>query len=363
MKQDKLHTATVTWIYYENYGTFLQAYALQQVLYDLGVDNRIIDDKKILFPHAVRNFFSAFKRFFFGKVNPNSTYFKEFKKEYLIIDRNYTKPEDLNKRYDAFICGSDQIWSPYINPEFRPYYYLSFTDKKKIAYAPSTGTGTSNPIYRQTVKPWLERFHSLSVREESGAKMLSSFVEKDIQTVLDPTLLLTGTSWRKLILPHKHLDSYVLCYFLTPNSWYMEYVKAYARKQGKKIKVFFTHEQFRTYGDTCIYGGPQEFLTFIDQADKVFTDSFHASIFSILFQKDFITFKRFEDGKGNDQNARIADLFQKLGLFSRFIGCNDLTQIETLPQINHTDVQKRLDVLRSKSLLFLKKALYDGKDL
>lgn len=358
MKPNKLRTATVTWIQHENYGTYLQAYALQQVLLEFGIENHIIDDKRIRCPNPLRrNILAPIKRFILRKKRLSSPYFLQFKTQYLKIDRNYSRLKELNERYDVFLCGSDQIWSA--NLKIEPYYYLSFTDKKKIAYAPSTGTGASTQIYRQSVKPLLERFDALSVREESGAKMLSGFIDKKITTVLDPTLLLTKATWKKLLLPITDPGNYLLCYFLTPNQWYLDYAKEYARKHQMRIRIFATHKAYHEYGGDCIYGGPQEFLSYINQAGHIFTDSYHASIFSILFEKRFVTFKRFEDGKSGDQNARIADLFRKIGLTSYFVGRNDLGTVETLPYIDYPNLQRRLSALRNESISFLKTALYN----
>lgn len=351
----RARTATVTWITYENYGTYLQAYALQQTLLKLGVDNHIIDDKRIIDTCMWKSKMIKAVNIFLGRHN-SSSYYKAFKRKYLRVDNNFSTLDDLNERYDAFICGSDQIWSPYL--PFQPYYYLDFVKCRKIAYAPSTGTGYMTTEYKQAIKPLIERFSAVGVREESGKQMLSTFINKEISTVLDPTLLLTGSEWNRSIEGQSEKnEDYILCYFLTPNIWYMNYVKMYAQKHQLPIKIFATSKQYASYADECIYAGPKEFLSYIKGARKVFTDSFHASIFSIQFHKDFITFKRFEDGKGKDQNARIADLFHKIGLSSYFIGRESLKDVTRLLPPEYDKVDTCLNALREKSLEFLQNAL------
>lgn len=350
-----MKTATATWIFYENYGTFLQAYALQQAIIQLGHSNHILDDsffyKKSPFTIIKNRIIDIIK----CRRNRNHTLYKKFKKEHLIIDDKFTSVDEIESRYDAYICGSDQIWSPYL--KFNPYYYLGFTDKKKIAYAPSTGTGTCDDEYKKNVKPVLEKFAHIAVREEAGAQMLSSFISKDIKTVLDPTLLLTQKEWKKVETTIDTDTPYILCYFLTPNKWYLNYVKEYARRHNKTVKIFNTNPLYKELEFDIVDAGPSEFITYIKNAEKVFTDSFHSSIFSILYHKDFITFKRFKDGGKKDQNARIANLFKKLEISSHFIGEEDLAGIETLEKPHYNNVETILEKHRNDSKEYLRNAI------
>ena len=362
----RCRTATITWITYPNYGTFLQAYALQQTLLSLGCTNAIIDDKRIIDSAkritlrmkigAIKNKILEFLHLK-PKTNPNLhiSFYNSFRDKYLNIDSEWTDLKSLSDSYDTFICGSDQIWSPYL--KFEPYYYLAFTDKKKIAYAPSTGTGSCNQEYVKNIRPLLESFSHIAVREADGAEMLSAFIEKDIKVVLDPTLLLSSEDWDRVAHPIENDAPYIMCYFLTPNTWYLDYAREYSKKHNVKIKIFNTNPVYQNYGFDCIWAGPSEFLSYIKGADKVFTDSFHASIFSIIYQKDFVTFKRFEDGGTNDQNARIANLFRKLGIESRFIGKERLHDIEHLDELCYTNMNGYIGTLRDESISYLRNAL------
>lgn len=353
---NKPHTATVTWITYCNFGTFLQAYALQQTVLKLGYKNRILCDKHIVEPKkpmSLRKYLGQLKKRLFIRSKTARLY-SRFKKKYLLIERE-TSSLRLNKKYQIMLCGSDQIWSPYL--KFEPYYYLNFFRGKKIAYAPSVGTTNWTDTYIKNIKNLLQDFASLSVREADSAVALSQELGCKIQTVLDPTLLFDGEEWKRRILPRdKRQGGYILCYFLTPNSWYIDYVHQYAQKQNKRIKIFDTHPSYSSIGE-CVFAGPREFLSLINAADEVFTDSFHASIFSILFHKRFTTFKRFADGGERDQNLRLYNLLSQLGLLEHFIGKDELAQVHTLSTPDYHKVDAKLAALRADSLAYLKQSL------
>ena len=358
MENKPLRTATVTWITYRNFGTYLQAYALQQAMKSLGYENRILDDRRFVLSNPLRAFLGRWKRRLLGQPTApvNIAAYRDFRERYLQVDERWTDYADLNLRYDLFLCGSDQIWSPYF--KVNPYYYLGFTDKPKVAYAPSTGTGRLPDSYRRETKPLLDRFSAIAVREASAARAMSDYVDKEVRTVADPTLLLTAAEWEQVAAPVENAETpYLLCYFLSPNAWYMDYARTEARRLGMPLKVFYNRSEYRGYGDERLSVGPGEFLTYIRQATKVFTDSFHASIFSLLFHKDFVTFKRFEDGGERDQNARIADLFSRLGLSARFIGRDRLAEASGLPMPDYAVVDERLSSLREESKGYLSEAL------
>lgn len=350
-----MKTATVTWIYYENFGTFLQAYALQKSIMELGHENIIIDDSHFFKP----NILSRIKKTVMDKIKGKSKnahrYYSDFRKRFLNIGHSAGNSGNLANSYDVFLCGSDQIWSPYL--EFNPYYYLGFTEKKKVAYAPSTGTSACTELYKSNVKPLIEKFDHIAVREEDGAKMLATFIDKDVKVVLDPTLLLTQEQWNCVESKVQAKESYILCYFLTPNKWYLDYVKEYAKRHNKKVKIFNTNPLYPKLGFEVVNAGPGEFISYIKNAEKIFTDSFHSSIFSILYHKDFITFKRFKDGGEKDQNARIANLFNKLGVKEHFIGEEQLDTIETITLPNYIAVEERLGKLRAESKEYLRNAI------
>ncbi|MEG1861818.1 MAG: polysaccharide pyruvyl transferase family protein [Bacteroidaceae bacterium] len=370
----KIKTATVTWITYRNFGTFLQAFALQKVIQSLGFENVILDDasvlkdlrthqnsilritKDILRP-IVKSFMthtSSYRKLMFY----SDKLYDAFKENHLQIDHNIQYLSSVGQKYDIFLCGSDQIWHP-IEGIFHPYFYLSFTDKKKVAYAPSIGTSTYPEEFKSRTKPLLERFDSIAVREEIGANLLKSFIDKPVDVVLDPTLLLTSGKWNELISDTviKDEEPYALCYFLTENRNYLNQVKRYAKEKSLRIKIFGTNPNYMNFGDEVLFCGPKEFLLAIRDASIVFTDSFHATIFSIHFERDFYTFKRFKDGEKKNQNSRLLNLFSMIEYSERFVGEEHFDKIGKQSPINYIDVNKKIEVQRVHSMNYLTKAL------
>ena len=156
MQNNLLRTATVTWITYPNFGTYLQAYALQQTVLRLGYDNRIIDDCRFVQSAPWRARLGRLKRWLLRKppVKIQNPAFLQFRKQYIKVDEQWRNYADLNNRYDLFLCGSDQIWSPYVR-KINPYYYA-------IARIYSDGLGLSksklpplaivNPYHSERIK-------------------------------------------------------------------------------------------------------------------------------------------------------------------------------------------------------------------
>ncbi len=365
-----IESATITWIYYKNYGTYLQAYALQRVVEDMGVNNTIIYDKGFLLENSIKRsrksklildlkkliinvlqYFKGIRKDFKSK---NDFFYRCFADKYLSIDYDSDSFEKIDLKYDLFFCGSDQIWSFYAS--YNPYFYLAFTHKPKIAYAPSTGTGVCSDEYKKNVKLALEDFSFLSVREMDGKNMLSSFVNKEIEVVLDPTLLLKREKWSQILVPVSY-DNYIICYLLSYNEAYLNYARKMAKKCQSKLFIFATDNRYVRYADELIIGGPSEFLSYISKAKFVLTDSFHATIFSILFEKDFLIFKRFVDGEKGDQNARIRNLLLLLHIEGRFLGEDDLLMFDESVHIDYHCCNKYMDYYRQFSLRYLERSI------
>ena len=366
--------AIVTWIKYNNFGTFLQAYALQQMLSRMGIGSCILDDHTIIeegrsanSSNVLRSLYSSCRqmlsilyRFGIGyylKYKESGKLYSRFKREYLRVDVHIHPLSALNEKYDIFICGSDQIWSP--SPLiFSSYYYLGFAKKKKIAYAPSIGIAQYPAAFIPKVRPLLERFDRLSVREKMGADIIGSIVGRKVPAVLDPTLLLQREDWERLVLPRTLCKKdYLLCYFLTYNEIYVRYAVEYARRHSLQVVTFTIPGLKSNFADVVLAAGPQEFVTAIKQARLIFTDSFHGSIFSLQFRKVFYTFKRFADDAPNNQNSRVNNLLQLAGLDRHFIDKDNLSLIETLPAIDYEAVERNLSREREKSIQYLKDSL------
>lgn len=370
----------VTWATYHNYGTALQNFALQTTLNGCGCDVSTISDSEIIANEAStnsnRNWIRILKKLYFTfLLKPqNITRFLKYRNRHLSLEQGYNDFYSLNikldtrplsqtyKDYEVVVCGSDQIWAPYENmsKEYYAHYFLANYQSKKIAYAPSIGALAKSTAFRNLVKPWLLLFDNISCREKSGTEELNKLLEKPVSHVLDPTLLLSGTEWEQLLRLNQQNDghnSYVLCYFLSYRKDYLEVAQNYAKKHGLLLKVIITNYRFVSRNYDNLYPNPIEFLQLIHGATKIFTDSFHGSIFSILFHRNFTTFKRFNNDEYNRQNKRIESLFSLLGLDNHFVSKDNYLHDSCDYNYDYVEVERKLECLRNKSLDYLKNAL------
>lgn len=388
-----MKTATVTWITYNNYGTLLQAYALQRQIELLGHENVILSDKEILgqFREArtptktttreeVKRRKSRFSRLVDLTAHPgrlsrvllshtNSKKYKcpyedsqskceQFKEQKLKILYGQTRQmlPALNEEFDAFIAGSDQVWSVF-ESIFNPYYYLDFANKRKIAYAPSLGTDRISKEIGEEVRELISDFSALSAREEVSASQLSEISGRDIAWVADPTLLHDKEFWSKFSedVPARK-KKYLLCYFLENKNWYFEYAKKLAHELGLKMVLIPNKWDYLSSEFVTQCGvGPEEFVSLFKHADYVLTDSYHGSIFSIIFEKSFQYLLRFAKDDPGSQNIRIESLFDLLGLRDRVISEDTLSVTELSMQ--YGPIIEKLAVFREKSKVYLEDCL------
>ena len=365
-------TATVTWVKYNNFGTMLQAYALQQYVLSLGYENHILNDTYIIEPNQKKTniltirlqqlvgllLHPSFRLYYKSKIKSNKL-FSRFIKEHLQIDYN-TDWKLFDNKYDQYIIGSDQIWNP--GPAWRtelnnPFYYAGFAHKKKISYASSLGVSVYPDKHRKQFKTYLSDYKYLSAREDIACKIITDITGKEVIHVVDPTLLLSSDDWRKLIgdKPLSH-EKYVLVYFLSDNKWYLDYARQYASEHHLPLKMFYNLKEYSCYADELVAAGPLEFLQYIDSASILFTDSFHGTLFAIQLGIPFVTFKRF-NGENEGQNQRLISLLNALNISDRFIQENDCKKIEDLLPLNFESIKQKLSVHIESSRIFLQKAL------
>lgn len=343
----KIKTITCHHVY--NYGASLQAYALQHYLETLGHEVEIIDfnpwfhcDRynpfwmpknaigraaqiiKILpFMRYIWYPYKAYKGGMF-KTWGRKAAFDKFEKEYYhLTPIKYYSSEQLQKkppRADIYVAGSDQIWNTFSENGKEPGYYLDFGKEsiKRISYAASLATSTIKEEYKVFVKEKLARFNAISVRENTGAKLLADLGIDNISVVLDPVFLLDKSEWQQLSLKGNLYglshESYVLVYdFLGNDENMISFVKAYAKEKSLKI-VSINDFSERDYADININNaGPLEFLALINNAACVVASSFHATAFSVILEKEFYTFNL----KGYNNSSRMLDLLSSIGLQER----------------------------------------------
>lgn len=364
-----------------NYGTKLQAYAMQKLLEQNGDKCEIIQwhirDFKILNP--IVNYYKMIKKIYKGygwKIG----YWLKAMKRYHVLD-NFNKKYHIKKYYGSFdmmkgmvseythvFCGSDQAWLP--DNVKHHWYTLEFCGKQQVkaAYAPSFGIDRIEDKYIDKYKSFLSNIDFISVRELSGKKIICNLIGKDVPVVLDPTLLLEKKDW-DILMKEAKIDiaesPYVFCYFLGKNQKHRESVLKFSRKNGLKI-VNMQHfsgyckadEQF---GDYNVYGAsPQDFISLIANAKYVCTDSFHCTAFSIQYKKNFTVFHRFKQSDRGSTNTRLDSLLGQLGLKIRIVS-DGQEVVEDI--IDYNECDKKLIELRKISSSYLQEALSARKEI
>lgn len=265
-------------------------------------------------------------------------------------------------KYDAIVCGSDQIW----NPNWaRRRCFLEFVPDEinKVIYAASLGCESMSKEQKAQFEPRIERLQYVSVREQSGKAILDSFIkDKDIKVVLDPTLLLLPEDWNNIVVEPKE-KGYVFTYFLGKYDDKIEYIGEFAKRKGLKIiNIPFASGEKNDdvcFGDLQIKDAdPGEFIGLIKNAEYIFTDSFHACVFSVLFKKEFYAFQRDNSRK---MQGRINTLLHNFNLPNRFIEVGtDLDMISSIDYQNNDMIQESL---RGDSLAFLLDSINDKSNL
>ena len=326
---------------YTNYGNRLQLFALSRVLSRLEVEIFVYWPKSI--KRKIREFF-AYKTFL-GMNNRKEIKLLEFTKKYIPITSECMD-------CDVAVIGSDQVW----NPDFLNgcMYLLDAPVKgRKIAYAASVGTEKMSEEQKMMFRDNLDNFSNISVRERSAKVLLQPLTNREIEVVLDPTLLLDKSEYEGLEKRPENLksddDSYILCYILG-NRDYESVIESFAKSYGCKI-IYFSDKRDSEYG-------VEEFLYLIHHARLICTDSFHACVFSFLFERPFVAFRR--SGKLDYMYTRIQNLMDVLQLKDREFNGKGITEknLET-DYLNSKNILKKE---QRRSLDFLNNALGALKD-
>lgn len=310
-----------------NYGSNLQAYALQKIVTSFGVDCEIIDfrterQKDQYAPLTKRKGLKYILKNSYFLLNYKNRkrkhdIFERFIEEKLVrSDREYETLEELKKDtpvYDYYISGSDQIWNTVPN-DFDMAYYLPFVKEgSRIAYAPSFGQ-IGEISYVDEIKECLLKYDFLSVREENGVKLIEDLIGKRPPLVLDPTLLLPKQEWEKVIESPIMEGKYIFFYTLFATKEMIEICKYFSREMGIPVVISNISNQYEIFSGFVkkLQAGPLEFLNLIKYAELVITSSFHGTVFSILLEKPFFAIHGMED-------KRIASLLENLSLQSRSV--------------------------------------------
>lgn len=338
-----------------NYGAVLQAFSIYKLIESLGYESYIIN--YVPEPATIRKKIAAQIIALLGLE------FKKFRKNYIkrILPKTsrFSELKKLNELLDGFIVGSDQVWRYRKDEQSMFRYYLDFADenKTKIAFAASFGVDhwEADEKVTQKIKKLVDRFQAISVREESGVEICKNIFGVETIPVLDPTLLLNPDFFHEIAdkKPVAKTDKRKLVYMLLDDSEANEnFFQTVAKKHGLKFTRINGKKLVPKKG-FFLFKSINSWLSNIKHAEVVITDSFHCTVFAILFRKKFICLANKHRGI-----TRLENLLKLIRLENRLI-CN-LLQFDANLLVNEINYQYAEQVLakeRTKSINFLKSSL------
>lgn len=352
-----------------NYGAQLQAYASRTALEKMGHQAEVIDGNHI---GQTKSFlfwnFSNLKGFL-GSLRNNlltlvserkrARKFVDFSQHHIGLSAPCPTREALEQQcraYDAVITGSDQVWHPQICEGDTAFFLdLPLRREQKIAYAPSFGVAEYTEEEVQRYMPLIKDIGHLSVREQAGQELIRRHTGRDAALVLDPTMLLTRADWEKLVLPAPYKKPY-LFYFTILNepTGTDAMVRRIAAQRGLEIvRIGGLKDILKRGFINARANGPREFLGLVRDADFVVTSSFHGSVFSILFEKEFLCVLN-----DNNRNSRMETLAAQTGLTAQLVrNVNAFDYNRDYRPPNFAATAQLLPELREQSLNFLRESL------
>lgn len=356
--------ALISYHFYHNYGTCLQAYALWHRLNSWGVNCEFLNFGQCRcnenFAQKIKNVLRRVKYLKYGmSAKSNGKCFESFRKKYVHETKEF-RLDELNcveSQYDKFILGSDQTLNPdCVNENVYECMLLCFVkdEKKKFSFASSLGKYKLTNNQEEKLKR-LQNFQEISVREKNTQKKLAMLLNRNVEFVLDPTFLLSKEEWLQLANPDfsAKASDYVFCYLLGANEDVVLFAKRLAQEMKLKLVLFTIYPKLSHSADLLLKKcGPFEFVKTIAEARYVVTDSFHGSILSINCHVNFYSFFKRPGGLYQGDNGRLYDFLCILDLQNRLLSDSSL---DLLQDIDFEKVERKLDSIRSLSIDFLKK--------
>lgn len=355
--------AIVTIVGNGNYGNRLQNYALDYAIRKITNNEEVYT---IWYNPWKKNFKDLLKKhLMFLKGKGEAKKYKNFAK----FTNTYTTPTktayyvnsnllELKNRFDKIIIGSDQIWNyTFFQERFGYFEFAKFEEPNKcISYSASFGVSSIPQNMKTVYKDGLMNLSQISVRENAGAEIVKELTGREAKVVLDPTMLLTADEWKEVeIKPNTKLPKkYILTYFLGNKTEQQDKeINELSNEYNLGIINLNDKKQLDIY-----ISGPSEFVYLFHHADIVFTDSFHACVFSILFEKPFFVFDRNSKGMVN-MNSRLDTLLGRFNLSNQ--KRNSISGITNVFDINYKYTNQILEFERIECYSFLQEALNELK--
>lgn len=372
IRDDTIRIGIVTFHRAENYGAFLQVYALQNVINQISenIISEVIDyqpefisdvykltlggwfDKQYkLKTNIMRGLEHVYQFKFFIKRK------KKFQKCLTLL--NLSKElTNTPEQYDVVVLGSDQIWNPLATGGVVPFYYgkyPGYSSRKVISYAASIGGMLFDEKQELLARELLSQLDAISLREKSHRDYIKELSGKEVEVVVDPTLLVQRSLWDEFAEIPK-ISKYILYYTLENNDELYSLAKTVARKRKLSLVIITPPPLIKKKSEiNIIYKydvGPKEFVGLIKKAECVFTNSFHATCFSIIFRKEFYTYLHSLTG------SRVRDLLETVGLEEQ-INPKSIPQENKNMQAVYNKVFNRLNPLCKRSLDYLQRNLLE----
>lgn len=367
-------TGLITFFQHHHYGAQLQAYAAMRAMTELGHPCQIIDYRPdydaglndLFRKGGVRTqLVNAHTAAHYSAIKRRAERFDAFVDEYMNLSpRRYTSYEQLCENppeCDVFVSGSDQIWNPSIYPggTFDPAYLLGFVKEgKRISYAPSMGSRAFTEEENEKLRSALDKFDAVSVRESAGSKLVTTATGKEPVMVLDPTLLLTREQWAELALKPEFDFPYILCYYISDHSALDPYAEELAKRTDLPIIQIGLRRKLKYADKVVLDAGTREFLGLFQNASYVLTNSFHGTVFSIQFGKEFYTTVSPKE-MAHPENSRVYSLLTRLGCTTRVAGMENADDLDT--PVDYETVNGRLERQRERCLSWLSAAI-EGRE-
>ncbi len=376
-----MKTGIITFHFAHNQGAVLQCYALQKALGEMGHEASVINYCPVYHTvrySAIRNPFLMAKQSYnkmknrkitvriynmarnFAKgiyINIKKTYvlreenFSRFINKNLNLSDKYKTLDALRKnppKYDAYVSGSDQLWNPELmDGAFDPAYFLDFGagDIRKITYAVSLKESYTNDE-KKVMKKLCENLDAVSIREENATA--DEVLNGDYTVCIDPTLLFGMEDYEEVISEKTEDKPYIFVYGFQTSDEIIEAVNKISQELGVRV-INGSPDRINIKGVEKVYNyGPDEFLSYIKNAEVVITNSFHGTAFSLIFKKKFVTISHTTRGK------RMIELLGKLGLSDRIWGNSEC---DWNKDIDYAEAGKKLEELKAEAFDYLKKNL------
>lgn len=356
-----------------NYGSSLQALAGKLIIRKAGYEGELVKLKSLVRGRDVRLgklMTILFRSLFLKKRNALKTYGTSYNKpliagteeKFFAFTDEYLKPVEVSwgglkrraKEVVACFSGSDQIWNSstlYVDP----LYYLRFAPMyKRVALSPSFGRDFIAPYNYGKMKEWIGDYPYLSVREDSGVKLIKKMTGKDALHLLDPTLIIDAKEWRSILKIKDAPSNYLLAYFLDePSAFAKERLKSLKENLNVEIVAIPYRFENMDYCDKVVAAGPKEFVELVANAKVVCTDSFHGTVFAINMHTPFFTFER-EYGAANKQSERVLSILRKVSMLERYQPMDVIAELDKL-DFKHAEVV--LNAEREKAINYVMNAI------